>query len=375
MKKYLMKTIYYFQHPTDQNYQACQSYYVAGLRGYLNKHPEIRLDFKIQSMQRFPLASLPGLRILRRISRSRLNRYSFLCKLLNDYIEKLSHPHPPGNSYDQHVGQYGLSDSRHHSTHEVGFLIDTHDKPEVRSPQLLEWGELYFKAQYWPGKEYPDRVRPIVRVSPFMSGRIELLRELRSAEKEWDIVHVSKIWGGREHNIRLFEALSKLRCRKYLYAVFAQESDKQYADRLDKAGVRWGFQALPIMDYWQLCASSRLAMVRTGKHGSVPWRVLELLAMGACPVFDHDPFPRWPVPLENGTNYLSLEIARPPDLSPGPVEDYERVPDMIGKILRNDQLLEQVRENNRHYFEKHASPSAVGEYIINTLVECGIVQT
>ena len=372
-----MKTIYYSK-PLFWGYyrlyHMSQGHCVAGLREYLDKHPEIELDLKIRSMQYFPRVSLLSLRILRRITRSRLNRNSFFRGLLNSCIEELSHPSsPPGKSYDHHVGQYVLSDSSHRPAYEVGFLIDAHDKPEIRSPQLLEWGEVYFKRSYWPGREYPSKVRPIASGSPTVPGRIELLRELRSIEKEWDLVHVSKIWGGREHNIRLFEALSKLHCRKYLYAILVQESDKQYADRLDKAGVRWGFHEIPLVDFWQLYASSRLVMVRAGKHLAVPGRVVELLAMGACPVFDHDPFPRWPVALENGANYLSLEIARPPDLSPGPVEDYERIPDMIEKMLRNDRLLEQVRENNRHYFEQHASPSAVGEYIINTLIEFGFL--
>jgi hypothetical protein len=364
-----MKTITFFQHPTDKVYQSYQAYYVAGLREYPRTNPRNGLQFKIRNMQRFPLMPLWSERILNMVRRSRICRFSSLGGFIETWIGRLSHPYSPSNYYAQHVGQYVLSDSSHHSASEVGFLIDAHDGAEVRAPQLLEWGKLYYKSNYWPGKEYHSKVRPIVNGNPHVVGRIELLRELRSAEMERDLVFVSRIWGGREHTVRLFEALSRVHCKKHLYAILVQEKDKRYADRLDKVGVPWGFDLIPLMDLWRLCASSRLVMLRAGKHLCIPWRMIDLLAMGACPMLDHDPFPQWPTPLQKSINYLSVEIARPSDSSSGPVEDYEKVPNIVEAMLRNNELLDYVRHNNRYYFERYAAPRAVGEYIVHALIE------
>lgn len=169
----------------------------------------------------------------------------------------------------------------------------------------------------------------------------------------------------------MFEALSKLDCRKYLYAILVQESDKQYANRLANAGARCGFEPVPLENLWKLLSRTRLVVVRAGKHLCIPWGMIERLAMGPCVLVDSDPFPQWPVPLERDRNYLSLGIARPVDTSPGPLEQYERIPDIVSAILCDTELQEEVRRNNARYFDKHASPIAVGEYIVRTLMELG----
>ena len=79
-----------------------------------------------------------------------------------------------------------------------------------------------------------------------------------------------------------------------------------------RQGIAWTTDPLPLFDLWRLSAQSRLNVLRLGMHHCVPWRMMDVLAMGGCPVLDCDPYTLWPQPLERNQNYLSLDAAPPP---------------------------------------------------------------
>jgi hypothetical protein len=374
-----MPTIDYYRDFLDDEYGYLQTHYQAALADYAASPDAGDLVFRSQSLQR------PAWLAWRR--EALINRLRGTSGVWGrrgaDRLERASRRllvrAPPGKAFHSQVGQYVIRDGMG-KRGGAGFLIDADDHPEVMSPALLEWGQVYFKSNLWSGRrEYPAKVRPIVRGGPRVPGNQARLLGLRRQAKEWDFVFIYNVWGGREHNLRLYEALSKVPGRKIMKAIIrpgrgadGERETRRLVARLEKAGVDWSLTPLPVEEYWQLCAASRLVIGRVGKYMSIPYSVTEFLAMGACFTLDHDPYPQWPVPLRHGQNYLSLGIRRPEDTSPGPDEDYERLAGRVAAYLRDEDLQAQIRCNNEAYYEAHASPLAVGRYIVETLKASGV---
>ena len=99
----------------------------------------------------------------------------------------------------------------------------------------------------------------------------------------------------------------------------------------------------------------------------IPWRMIDLLCMGACMVTDGEFEPQWPEPLVDGTHYVSGGIKRPADTSAGRQEDYEKLADKIGLLIKDDDRIFGLQNNSAKYFDDHAAPQRVGEYILSCL--------
>ena len=334
MSKESKINIYFFK-PLDKIYQRYQRYYNLSLNTYLNN---------------FNTKIIP-----------------FYKKIKN---EKLIDTKSFVSRHDTYVGQYILKFSENGKI--IKFSIDTQDDHTIKSKEILEWSDIYFKSNKWDSIAYPKKVLPIINGNGILSNkRINYIKSLRIMKKrKFDLVFISRVWGGREHSIRLFENISKIKCSKYLLAIFTdfdktQAMTKEYYNRLDKAGVPWTDKTLRIKRLWNYIANARISIIRAGKHLCIPWRMLDQLCIGTCFICDSDPFPKWPNPLQPNINYISLGIRRPKDGSEGPLEDYQKIPEIVNSILNNDNLQERIRQNNINYFEEYASPLKVGEYIIN----------
>jgi len=265
-----------------------------------------------------------------------------------------------------HVGQYVASFGNGDRT--VRFAIDAHDARKVRSPELLEASDLYFKANRWPEDELDAKVVPLVNGNGMLRARdLAYLRSLRGREKDLDLVFISRIWGGREHNLRLFEQLAKLPLRTELHAIFPVGTPAGEVAagmrRLERLRVRVGTEDLPARELWDMLARAKLVFLRAGKHLCVPWRMIDLLCMGACIVADSRFGPEWPEPLRPGTHYLDCGLDRPADTSPAPSEQYERVGDTVMTAFATPERLTEMRHASGRYFDEHASPGRVGVYI------------
>ena len=79
-----------------------------------------------------------------------------------------------------------------------------------------------------------------------------------------------------------------------------QPVPQHFLDRLAKAGAPATTTNITADELWSATSAARLAFLRPGRHLSVSWRMIDHLAMGACTVFDHPPYPEWPVPLRAG---------------------------------------------------------------------------
>ena len=262
----------------------------------------------------------------------------------------------------------------------VRFAIDAHDRREIRDSEALAWSDVYFKANRWPGDDHDPKVRPIVNGNGLLDRRkIAHLRALREAPKEVDLAYVSNVWGGREHSLRVFERLAELDCSKDLLAIFPEgfpaEEDAENMERLRAAGVPVTRDQLAPRELWRRLAHARLVPMRAGKHLCWSWRTIDLLAMGACVVFDALPPPRWPVPIEPGVHVADCGIARPEDTEAAPEAEYEKVPATIEALLAQPDEQRRLAAAAARYFDDCAAPAAVARYVLESLPRKGRAST
>ena len=263
-----------------------------------------------------------------------------------------------------HVGRYELDGTR--------FAIDAHDGREIRDPDALAWSDVYFKPNLWPADDHGPKVRPLVNGNGLLDRRkIAHLRSLRDAPKEVDVAYVSNVWGGREHSLRVFERLAELDCTKDLLAVFPEgfpeEETLENMDRLRSKGVAVTRAPVRPRELWRRLARARLVPMRAGKHLCWSWRTIDLLALGACIVFDALPPPRWPVPVEAGVHVADCGIARPADTEPAPEREYDKVPATIERLLAAPGEQQELRRAAAAYFDAHAAPGRVAAYALSAI--------
>jgi hypothetical protein len=269
---------------------------------------------------------------------------------------------------EAHVGRYAT---------EVGgrtvrFAIDAHDRREVRDPAALASCDVYFKANRWPGDDHDRKVLPIVNGNGLLDRRkLRRLVGLRGAEKTVDVAYLSNVWGGREHSLRIFERLAALDCSKDLLAIFPpgfpREEDAQNMERLRAAGVPVTREPLPPRELWRRLARARVVPLRAGKHLCFSWRTIDLLAMGACVLFDALPPPRWPVPLEAGVQVADCGIARPDDTEAAEHDQYDKVAPAVEALLADEARAAALRREAAAYFDAHAAPGRVADYVLGVL--------
>jgi hypothetical protein len=261
-----------------------------------------------------------------------------------------------------HVGRYELDGTR--------FAIDAHDGRAIRDPEALEWSDVYFKANLWPADDHGPKVSAIVNGNGLLDRRkIAHLRSLREAPKDVDVAYVSNVWGGREHSLRVFERLAALDCTKDLLAVFPEgfpeDETLENMERLRGRGIPVTREPVPPRELWRRLSRARIVPMRAGKHLCWSWRTIDLLAMGACIVFDALPPPLWPVPVEPGVQVADCAIARPDDTEAAPEEEYDKVPEIIEGLLSRPGDQSSLRAAAARYFDEHAAPGPVARYVLD----------
>jgi hypothetical protein len=327
-----------------------QKYYLLGL--------EQRTAVKVRGAPF--LAAFPRIRPMM-AAEYRLSKLPLLKRL-----PELGRGAPLGPGEDGFVGCYELAADGG----PVRFAIDAHDAKEIRNPAALEWADIYFKANRWHTLEYDPKVRPVVNGNGVLDATsLAFLRSLRTARKDVDLVFVANVWGGREHVVRVFEQLAAVDCSKILVAILAapgydDEETRMFERRLRAAGVETRHSYLPPRELWQILARGRILCLRAGKHLCISWRMLDQLAMGAAILYDSCPPPRWPVPLEEGVHYEDCGIVRPPDTSAAPETEYEKVPVAVGRLLERPDHLPALQDAAARYFDEHAAPERVADYLL-----------
>ena len=251
----------------------------------------------------------------------------------------------------------------------IRFAIDPHDNRKIASGPIFDWCDVYFKSNKWVSEKYPSKVLPLVNGNGLHSRRtLSLLRSLRHTPKEYDFVMISRLGAGVEHNLKVFESLSRLRCRKLLIAIlYSEHGHDTYAKRLEGYGVTCIRRNLPPRELWSILARSRVNFLRLGAKYCIPWRMIDLLCMGACVVLDRYPCSDWPVPLENLVNFMACFNR---SAAPGEESDYARVAKTVEHLLDSPEHVRAIAANNATYFDRFAAPTMVANYIVESLLSC-----
>jgi hypothetical protein len=285
-----------------------------------------------------------------------------------------------------HVGRYLFTIEGRR----IKVAIDVSDGREIRDWQAYGWCHIYFKANKWTTLSYPPKVCPVVNGNGLLNhSKINHLKQLRSRTKEVDIIFMTVIYASSdkqyfynniEHHIRLFETLAKLNCSKILKAVIPQqypmEEMKPYLDRLERIGVPWSYSwdGMPSHKFWDHLAKSRIVFLRPGKHGCISWRMIDLLSMGACVVYDGHPYPNWPVPLIAGRNFLECGCGLGMEESLPPMKAYDAMIPAIEHLLNCESKMTAIRKANADYFDRYANPVGVADYILQRVREVKTVE-
>lgn len=299
----------------------------------------------------------------------------FFGRKKKNITEDQSHPLEKGN----HVGRYTVQ----YEGKETKVAIDAADGREVRSEDALAWADIYFKSNMWTDISYPDKVRAITTGDISLTPKhIEFLKSLRNRDEQYDLCFISRIWAGKRddplnmiiHQVRLFETLARLDCRKKLVAVIPNELTasgewKEYIDRLEKnPAIEVCYRLKSLHELWTSCAVSKVVFFRAGKHLAMPGRMLEYLAMGSCVVFDAKPFSQWYSPLIEGENYVACDAGLKSDESL-PLEDtYGEIASVIDELLSDPEKINKIKRSNAEYYDAYASPEKVARYVIDTVL-------
>jgi hypothetical protein len=276
----------------------------------------------------------------------------------------------PSGLFHPLVGQYlfRLTDGS-----VLNVCVDAEDSGSVASPALLDWCSLYFKTNYWPSFNYDPKVAPLCNGNPLLLGRISKLRALRSVPSSYDVCFVVRLRGGSydeeklEHNIRFLEALARTPCSKYLLGYLVAGDIPAQERRLAAQGIPTTRVSMPLKQLWDVSSRSRLNILRLGMHACVPWRMMDMLAIGAAPLLDQLPFTLWPHPLEEEKHFFSLGAITPSSRAVAEDAFYRDVPEMVMSLLTTSERIDAMRGTTAGYFDEHVSPNAVGAHM------CGAV--
>lgn len=352
--------------PYDHWHDRYQQYYQEGLRAYLGRGTKVEPI----SNASFPralrgLARLRDSYTLERILGGLFPATSAALTAIARYCDSTAKP------IAQLVGDYDfrLSDGR-----AFRVCIDTHDSGDVTSERLAVEADLYIKTNYWPNKAYGANVAPFYNGNPLVLPHVWALKGKRGAAPEYDLCFVVRVWGGREerdgreHCLRLLEGASQVGGRKFLLALLTAEATPQIIERLRARAIPWTSRPLRLHRLWDITARSRVNVIRLGMHQCIPWRMCDLLALGACPVLDQAPRTVWPTPLEEGRHYVSLGVETSLAQPLAPQQSYDAVPTLLDAILSKGREIDGVRRETAHYFDENLAPRQVGRQICDMVL-------
>jgi hypothetical protein len=253
--------------------------------------------------------------------------------------------------------------------------IDSHDSGAITSPALLQTSDIYVKTNYRRGYPYDRRVVPFFNCNPVVYRSDEELRAMRHRAPVFDLAFIVRVWGGKaetdgiEHCLRLLEAIAKVRARKFILAELLAGDIAVQARRLHKLGIPTTTERISLSRLWEISSVSRLNIFRLGNHHCMPWRMTDMLALGACIVLDQHPKSICPISLLPTQHYYSLGTTTWDDEPVAFLHRYEAIPDRIDELLREPGLLQDTKQNAADYYDQWLAPARVGEQLCNLALQ------
>jgi hypothetical protein len=342
--------------PYDREHDLYQESYRVALRSYCE---ERGILYREQANSKFG-STIVKLRSLKHSYKLRLLVKNRIFAALVDSIAGLL-----SNGPAQSPTRQGFYEFLTDSGEKITACIDARDIGDF-STELAAEQDLYFKSNYWPTLTYPDNVFPVPNLNPLVIRDQPYFKELRATPKTLDLFAFFRVWGGSdelegiEHNLSLIESLAKAPCSKFLCAYLVAGDISTIGKRLSDQNIQWTTVPMDKHELWQLAAKSRLNLVRLGMHECIPWRMIDVLAMGGCPVIDYGPQTIWPAPLVEGQHYLNLHTA------PGST-NFDSVPADVTRWLATPGLVEDMSRATASYFDDHIAPGSLGREIVSVV--------
>jgi hypothetical protein len=285
-----------------------------------------------------------------------------------------------------HVGRYIIKTAGKNQTK---IAIDAADGRSIRDPEAYEWSDFYFKANMWPSLQYPQKTLPLINGDGYLNkARLKWLLQMRNSSNSHDLIFWTKIWEPGdpqaysnencrniiEHQIKLFETLAKLECKKTLLAVFSAKKPLRSVDtqecirRLTAAGVKCQFEwgDIDSQTFWRHLAASRVVFTRPGNHLCISWRLIGLLCLGSCIAYDSAPFPQWYEPLISARHYVDGNCGLGTNSSLPSDAQYENLLNIIDNLLSDFEKIRELKAHAAGYYDNFGSPVAVAQHILRT---------
>lgn len=354
-----------FSAPYNNSYTEYQKYYQVSLKIFCQAND---IEFSIQSNSFLPFLSAM-LRIIR-YSTKLAPIFRFL-PVLRNVIDRIAKSLEfkkvdLDGQLNFAIGQYivSYSDGSYKK-----ICINSKDYGNIKEQGLLDWADVYFKTNYWPSIKYPDKVYPLPNGNPYIISHLNFLKKCRLEKKEYDLCFVVRVWGGSdevsgvEHNLRLLEAVSEVKCRAFILALLVSGNVEDYQSRLDKKNIPYTTSPMKIQKLWEISSRASINVIRLGMHYCCPWRMADLFAMGACIAIDRKPFTLWPQPIEDGQHYLNLGIEVSPTVHVASQKSYKEATERLQKFILNKEHIKSIAVNNADYFDNHFSPKSIGNLI------------
>jgi hypothetical protein len=76
--------------------------------------------------------------------------------------------------------------------------------------------------------------------------------------------------------------------------------------------------------------------------------------------------------LEENKNFADCNCGIRPDYSIPPIESYQNFRIAIEGLLASPQRIEEIKNNNRSYFDNYASPEKMAAYVVDTVMNYSI---
>jgi hypothetical protein len=354
----MLRKITAMSYPYDYGYDLYQEYYWKSLDVYCRSRG---VAFMKVSNVRFP----GFFRNLRKIRNSYKLRRAFRGSWFPAIVDASARAVSLGKATmpAPHVGIYVFNFD---DFGETPVCIDSSDTHEI-SCEHANRCAVYFKTNFWRGTDYPSNVFPLPNMNPLVGRDMDLFRKLRTASFKWDLFAFVRVWGGKnevdgiDHNIRVLEKLSKVKCKSFVLAYLVCGDIAAQKARLDSLGIRWTTRPMPAQELWKIASESRLNLVRMGMHQCTPWRLIDILAMGRIPIFDYSPLSQWPVPLLENQNFLNL------DFNPTEADSRKCMTEAVCDWISDTHLLSSICQKNAEYFDRHLAFEKLGGAVVGTV--------
>src|SRR3989344_1720666 len=243
-------------------------------------------------------------------------------------------------------------------------LIDVHDKKE------LQWDPapyfIYFKANFSPELNYPENVRLCWNGTTLKRENVP-----GDTPKDFDLVFISSITGGRHHKVALYEALADLPLKqKLVLKLLTDDDEERWGDYVRQRGVETATETWPYREWLAWQKRSRWCVLTRGKHDCLSFKMLDYMSIGAAVVADYSPTSHWPVELVADTHYLNLAV--PPFAGDEMVKpDFERLRTVYREraqlalaSLKDEHLRQNISAANYDYFRREIADGAAARWAL-----------